>query len=198
MTDQWLKAEQMDPHLVQALVAGLQAWRHNTHKSNKDAASKKQARIGWNGLLDSWLSLEWRYQQEAYWAQWRRWKSSKCWTTELIKKLWNILWDLWDHRNEALHHSKNARDDILDSRVNDQITVLYQQGLQAIPRDSFTFFKTPLKTLLTKTKQYKTRWVASVEAAIRRKKHHDHGAYLSEQRLMRRWLGLDNPNEHGN
>jgi len=163
---QWLKTEQTDPQLAQALVAGLQAWRNNTQETNEDAASTKQAWIGWNGLLDGWLSLEWRYQQEAYWVQWRRRKSSKRWTAELIKKLWNISWDMWDHRNEALHHSQNARADILESRVNDQITALYQQGLQAIPRDSFAFFKTPLKILLTKTKQYKTRWVASVEVAI--------------------------------
>jgi len=56
---QWLKAEQMAPHLTQALVAGLQAWRHNVHESTDKIVSQKQARISWNGLLDSWLSLEW-------------------------------------------------------------------------------------------------------------------------------------------
>jgi len=194
---QWWKVEQTAPHLAQALVAGLQAWRHNAHDSTKEVVSQKQARIGWNGLLDGWLSLDWRSQQEAYWAQWRRQKSSKQWTVKLIKKLWNISWDLWDHCNEALHHSQNARDDILDSRINDQIQTLFHQGLQAIPRDSFAFFKTPLKTLLTKTRHYKTWWVASVEVAMWQKKHHKHGTYLLEQCLMQHWLGLDNPNKSG-
>jgi len=165
-------------------VAGLQAWWHNVHNTNKEEVSQKQARIGWNGLLDGWLSLEWRSQQEAYWAQWCHRKSSKQWTIKLIKNLWNISWDLWDHHNKALHHSQNAHDNILDSRINNRIQILFQQGLQAIPRDSFAFFKTPLKILLTKTRHYKTRWVASVEVAMQWKKHHEHSTYLLEQCLM--------------
>jgi len=69
---------------------------------------------------------------------------------ELIKKLWNISWDLWDHRNKVLHNSQNARNDILDSRINNQIRSLFGQGLQAIPRDSFAFFQMPIDTLLQK------------------------------------------------
>jgi len=72
-----MKAEQLDPHLVQAMVDGLQAWRHNTPGPEGTPAARKQAKIGGDGLLDGWLSLEWRSQQEAYWAQWKRRKSSK-------------------------------------------------------------------------------------------------------------------------
>jgi len=74
---QWLKMEKTAPHLIQALVNGLQEWRHNSPKSADTPVSQKQARIGWNGLLDSWLSLEWQSQQEVYWAQWHQQKSSK-------------------------------------------------------------------------------------------------------------------------
>jgi len=102
-----------------------------------------------------------------------------------------ISWDLWDHHNEALHNSQNARNDILDSSINGQIWFLFGQGLQAVPRDSFAFFKMLLDILLTKTRTYKTRWVASVEAAMHLKKHHEYGAYLLEQHLMRHWLGLE-------
>jgi len=69
---QWMKVEQTAPHLVQALVDGLQAWRQNSPVVEETLASNKQARIGWDGLLDGWLSLEWQSQQEAYWAQWQR------------------------------------------------------------------------------------------------------------------------------
>jgi len=189
----WMKAEQLAPHLVQVLVGGLQAWRNNTPVLDKLQVSIKQARIRWDGLLDGWLSLEWQAQQEAYWAQWHQWKSSKCWTVELIKKLWNISWDLWDHWNEALHNSQNNCKDILDSRINDQIQYLFRQGLQAVPRDSFAFFKVPLDILLNKPRTYKIQWVASMEAAICCKQHHKFGAYLLEQCLMQCWLGLEEP-----
>jgi len=67
----WMKAEQSDPQLVQALVDGLQAWRQNTPRSEETSAASKQEQIGWDGLLNGWLSLEWRAQQAAYWVQWR-------------------------------------------------------------------------------------------------------------------------------
>jgi len=66
---QWMKVEQSAPHLIQALVDGLQAWRHNSPASEEMPVLHKQARIGCDGLLDGWLSLEWWSQQEAYWAQ---------------------------------------------------------------------------------------------------------------------------------
>jgi len=60
-------------------------------------------------------------------------KSSKCWTVELIKKLWNIAWDLWDQQNEALHNPQNPCDDIIDSRINDQLHSLFSNRLMAVP-----------------------------------------------------------------
>jgi len=117
----WMKDGNSALHLIQALVEGLQAWQSETISLDDLQVSTKQSGIGWDGILDGWLSMEWQAQQEAYWAQWRWRKSSKWWTVELIKKLWNISWDLWDHWNEALHNSQTAHNVILDSRTNDQI-----------------------------------------------------------------------------
>jgi len=99
---------------------------------------------------------------------------------------------MWDHRNEALHNSEMYRADILDSQINDKVRQLYSHGLQEVPRDAFPMFRDPLETLLSKPLYYKEQWVQSVKAAIKRKKRHDHGAYLSEQQGMQCWLGLDN------
>jgi len=125
--------------------------------------------------------------------QWRRRKSTRRWTVELIKKLWNISWDMWDHRNEALHQSADYQAEILDSLIDDQIRIFYGQGPQAVPRDAIAFFNGNLEDLIQKPKHYKEQWVESVKAAIQQKKHHEYGAYISEQRGMRRWLGLEEP-----
>ena len=54
--------------------------------------------------------MEWaRVQQEYYqWIGIQR--SGKRWVTALIKKLWQILWDIWDNRNDFLHKTQMAAD----------------------------------------------------------------------------------------
>jgi len=193
----WMQEEQFDPMLITDLIAGLQQWRSGSQPTSTSVSTQSQNLLGWDALLDGWLSVEWRLQQEAYWNLWRKKKSSKRWIAELIKKLWNTAWDMWANRNGILHSSTVPREDILDSRINEQITSIYQHGLQEVPRDAFNLFKRPLTELLQNTRAYKEKWLASVEAAKARKRHHDFGAYLPEQRLMRRWLGLDIPPNGG-
>ena len=107
------------------------------------------------------------------------------------KKLWNVSWDMWEHRNGIMHNSLQPCKDILDSRINEQIKALHSQGLQVVPWDGFVLFQKWLADLLQQTRHYKEKWVASVEAAQERKRHHDFGAYIQEQQFMRWWLGLE-------
>jgi len=72
--------------------------------------------------------MKWQVQQEAYWAQWQQQKSNKRWMVELIKKLWNISWGMWDHWNEGLHNSQTTCNEILDSQINKQVQTLHSQG----------------------------------------------------------------------
>jgi len=101
----WLKETDTDPTIIQALTTGLQLWYQGAAPQTGSPALIQQSLLGWDGIMDGWLGIEWRLQQEAYWNQWKRQKSSKCWTSKLIKKLWNIAWDMWDHRNGILHHA---------------------------------------------------------------------------------------------
>ncbi len=109
---------------------------------------------------------------------------------KLIKKLWNIVWDMWDHQNEALHASDSYQD-ILESKINDQIGAMFNHRLQAIPWDSFALFQGSVDDLLQHSQCYKEQWLESIHAAIKQKQHHKHGAYISEQCGMQCWYGLE-------
>jgi len=111
--------------------------------------------------------------------------------TELIKKLWNIAWDMWDHWNSILHNADRPHANILDSEINDQVWQLFGYSLQALPWDAFSFFQQPVEEILRHSRLYKEEWVASVQAAMKQKQHHNYSAYLAEQCFMRRWLGLE-------
>ena len=65
---QWMKDEQPDPTLIQAINEGLAEWRSGTPAANATPAFQKQSRLGWQAALDGWIMIEWRAQQEQYWA----------------------------------------------------------------------------------------------------------------------------------
>ncbi len=84
---------------------------------------------------------------------------------ELIKKLWNISWDLWDHRNEVLHNETSTQEAILDSQTNDTIWQLFGGGPQVVLHDALTLFTGTLEELLQHPKHYKDQWIALAKAA---------------------------------
>ena len=54
--------------------------------------------------LRDWSEL----QQQYYYAQSSR-RSGKLWMSKVIRKLWKIAWQLWTHRNQALHDTEEHR-----------------------------------------------------------------------------------------
>jgi len=149
-----------------------------------------QCAIGWDCLIEGWLPLSWCLEQEQFWSHIRTRKSSKWWTSELIKKFWEVAWDLWDQCNEALH-TDAANWDLLDSHANDQIRAVYQQGSTMLPWDALALIRKPLDTQLQKPLATKLLWLQTIQATQECKTRHDHGAMSGEQQIMRCFLGLE-------
>jgi hypothetical protein len=47
--------------------------------------------LGWSGYIDLHYNSIWSNRNGRYWL------------SSIIKKLWNIAWDLWEHQNGAAH-----------------------------------------------------------------------------------------------
>jgi len=189
----WLKDEQTDKTIREQLLVHLTNWNPtNTPPTNHDSTNDPSAESGKQYIWDGWLQREWRDRQDQIWKQMRSRKSSKRWTSELIKKLWNVAWDMWDQRNEALHESSLNREQILEKDTNDQIKQIYAVGIGQLTRTDFALMKNPIEHQLQLPLQTKRQWVASIEAALQRKQLHEHGTMLAEQRLMAAWV-IRNP-----
>jgi len=191
--EMWLKDEQTDKTIREQLLVHLTNWNTtNTPPTNHDSTNDPSAESGKQYIWDGWLQREWRDRQDQIWKQMRSRKSSKRWTSELIKKLWNVAWDMWDQRNEALHESSLNREQILEKDTNDQIKQIYAVGIGQLARTDFALMKNPIEHQLQLPLQTKRQWVASIEAALQRKQLHEHGTMLAEQRLMAAWV-IRNP-----
>jgi len=190
----WLCEQRTSPVLTDTILQCLLSWYQEENPQETSGASRYLFddfhAIGADRLIEGWVPLTWRLEQENYWSHIRTRKSSKRWTPELIKKLWDVAWDLWDQCNEALHHDTSNRD-ILESQANDQIRYIYQHGGNTLPRDALHLIRAPLDAQLQQPLATKLLWLQSVQAAQDRKKRHKHGAMTGEQRLMCSFLGLE-------
>jgi len=90
---------------------------------------------------------------------------------------------MWDHCNKALHNSQTHCDDIIESKINDQVWELFAYGLQAVLCSALPFFHGTVEELLQHPNSYKEQWVASIQAAIRRKQQHKYGMYYPSKGL---------------
>jgi hypothetical protein len=45
--------------------------------------------------------MQWKVVQQCYFEWLRKHNTGKKWATALIQKVWEVLWDMWDHRNKV-------------------------------------------------------------------------------------------------
>jgi len=190
----WLLEQCTSPILAEAILSSLQTWYQDDSTPMVSQYASQlladQNTIGWDWLIEGWIPQSWCLEQEQFWSHICTCKSSKQWTSELIKKFWDVAWDLWDQQNEALHQDP-ANHDILNSKANDQIRTVYAQGSMALPRDALALLREPLSVQLQKPLNTKLLWLQSVQTARECKARHDHGSMSGKQRIMWQFLGLE-------
>ena len=105
---EWLAKLSTNNRVADAICASLHSWRNKTTLPHAEGnllglqdAMDEQASIGWSSALEGRWSTKWIDVQERHFAFIHVKRSGKRWLTEVIKQLWNVAWDLWDHRNSV-------------------------------------------------------------------------------------------------
>jgi hypothetical protein len=109
----WLQDNRIDPDLQEVLLSHLNGWRYNSDDNllvpyDLKLLFDQLNAIGWNSFLEGWIGIEWEATQQAYYNLTRSKKSGKRWFVSLIKKMWEVAWDLWEHRNGIAHSKDHA------------------------------------------------------------------------------------------
>ncbi len=104
---------QTDPDIQNCILLHLRGWKDNTQVDGPpslliEELLKHQAALGWRRFFEGWISREWTKAQQAYYQSTKSLRTGRRWTIALIKKLGDIAWDLWEHRNGVLHESQNV------------------------------------------------------------------------------------------
>jgi len=94
----WMKDQGIALEVQMEITLQLERWINNdTQQTDNQSFTENQQWIGWDGMMDGWLSRSWRDHQEKIWKCVKSLKSSLRWTMSLIKKLCKVSWDMWDH-----------------------------------------------------------------------------------------------------
>jgi hypothetical protein len=85
-------------------------------------------------------------------------------STALIRKLWQVAWDLWEHRNGFLHEADN---NLVDQQVNEAIKTQFNLGYQDLDKQSQVLFSGGLKGMVNKPLDIRQQWLQRVQVARR-------------------------------
>jgi hypothetical protein len=97
----------------------------------------------------------------------QRRSTGKRWITVLIKKLWEISWNMWEQRNGELKNPASPASLQEHARLDAKITIEYEDVSTLYIRDR-RWFRRPKEVLFTESLEYKTQWLELVCLACNR------------------------------
>jgi hypothetical protein len=95
------------------------------------------------------MAKEWRYAQEKYLTRTKSFRFTRRWLSALIRKMWQIAWDLWEHRNGYLH---NKGDNLISQEVNRRLEHKFAKRTKLLRHSKiryFTFIRGRIGRLVT-------------------------------------------------
>jgi hypothetical protein len=137
-----------------------------------------QDRIGWwLAFFEGCIAIEWAGVQEAHFLWLGHRNTGKRWATmSLIVKLWEVAWDLWDHRNQVKKHLETAQDVARWEFLIHAISSEYAFGRNGLPQRDWRLFNRPLLSTLASSLHYLEAWLLRVQTARLRKDRRDKDA----------------------
>jgi len=197
--DGWLIEKKTCPDLKELIIHMLDRWRLGLEVTNLTSCQFEwcedvfdaQKTIGLRQMMGGCLSIEWARAQDIYfkWMGIRR--TGKRWVISLIKRLWEISWDIWDDRNRVLHNTPLAADlsgaASLDKAIREEI----QLGCEGLPAPVRSQFPRDIEKLLKASLIQRKSWLVLVRAS--RELIHDNriqDEFTNPRSYLRKWVGL--------
>jgi hypothetical protein len=198
------------PEIKHALDTRIRQWRQKSSLevidqatqlpaySRTDAFGTQQAveaqdKIGWYNLLLGRMAQEWTDAEQQYLESLGKKTTGKRWTISIIKKLWDIAWDMWAQRNHINHNTLHPMKQQEMEELRAYVAAVYSQGNgELLPRDR-TLFQKSLATIQKGTAKEQEQWLLSVTLAQRRAEavNEERREYLyAERQLLESWLGI--------
>jgi hypothetical protein len=116
-------------------------------------------------FFEGCIAKEWAGAQHAHFLWLGRRNTGKRWATSMVVKLWEIAWDLWDHRNQIKHNIETDQDVAHSEAILHSVRAEYAFGCTGLPHRDWHLFQCPLLSLLTSSLYYQDVWLIRVQTA---------------------------------
>ena len=196
--DMWLGEQEMQPDLRKELINGLKSWSVGVQRRtfyqmplHICQVLDSQDEIGWTNLLEGCFNKGWTEVQALYYRTIGSQRSGLWWMVAVIKKLWDVAWDLWEQCNGFLHDAEYQETLYNMANIDAEIRFQFECGCEKLPQRVRYLFEGNLSELLTTSVQHRKKWLASVMVA---RAMADECQALQDQSLaasrqfMRAWL----------
>jgi len=150
----WLIAQKAEPIVRTTIIQCLKAWQMEGVDTSQGLgfSTHLQDKLGWNLALDGVLTEQQRTQQELYWQWIKSRHLVQRWTAELIKKMWKLLWEMWQHCNSMLHETESGRLLIVEGNVNKQVIQVYKAGAHKLLAADVPIIHIQLASIVSKSR----------------------------------------------
>ena len=156
----WLVQATTMPDLRLAILQRLTAWKKNEDTTPPTYAwpgvndlVTAQDLVGWRAFLEGCVLQAWAAKQQDYYDWLERKNTGRRWVETLIKRLWQISWDVWEHRRGELKNPlspallrEHARLDALLAPEYDDIRSLAKKTAAGFTGPKKSYSPKPLNT----------------------------------------------------
>ena len=127
---------------------------------------KDQSNIGWNNfILGRWFE-QWQQVQQRFIKKSRSKRSYLEWSTCIINKFMNMVWDLWNFRNGLVHGKGGVKDRAIHKELSSQIRQQFTIGfVDLLTADRRLYRSISCSGLIDSTRETKQNWIRNINAA---------------------------------
>jgi hypothetical protein len=193
--DQWMTSSLTSPDIRLVINTRLSQLFHRLPLTPIPNISEKvqealgiQDEIGWETFFEGCLVQDWEAAQDAYYQWCKSRKSGRRWATSLIQKLWDIAWDLWEHRIGIVHAQANAANLHNMTLVDQEIRAHFRRGFIGLSQRDHHLFQSDVHDILAAPVQYRRKWLHRADTARARAGRRLITTYSAERQALRAWL----------
>lgn len=203
--EKWMKENDTHPTIIAFLVQHLNSWvedkpysRTPCSLSNEDliAAMQAQNDMGaWSTLMGR-INTDFEHVQTHHYKTIKSRRSGFRWTVELIKKLMDVSWDMWDHRNGILHADPERHHRATElEEANASIETEWTRGSTGLLQQDLFLFRDRI-AVNNRTLARKIEWLDAVSTArdAAAEANRANQSYQQEREGMANWIIRNNGN----
>ena len=165
----WLVRQHTQPTLRFGVISLLRAGFQGTtwtppYTTDPDIREtfNQQRQQGTVNVMFGWWANGWADTQHAYLLSLSRRTTGKRWLSRIIKKQWEVSWDLWKHRMKIASTSDSFSLALAHDRINLEIQTTYDQYSASDYPPLRRWFRQPVQSLLLQPLSFKQDWLTMV------------------------------------